>query len=313
MVIRNWSKTPASNNSSPPDGAPEGWAPSAVNAVVRQQMADHKTQWSQSEWFDHGDTVTKKAAGKLNISGTHTATYMVGRRIRAIDGSGDWVYGVVTEGSLSSGDTILSVDIDGGGTFSGTITGIELGVLSEGIAGSALPGTWRLIQSQDASASSSLDFIIGINATYDHYMLVLTDVRLATDNTILYMRTSTDGGSTFRSTNEYDWTGLTTSTAPAVTAKGGTIDVGFPITSAQAAGNLADEVVSGIVRFSGHVNTNFGLRADWHTTVRDNANAMFSAVGGGEQLTAEDVDAVRIVAAAGNLTSGTVALYGLRK
>lgn len=40
MGIINYSGTPANNNSSPPNGAPEGMAPSEVNDVIRQMMAD---------------------------------------------------------------------------------------------------------------------------------------------------------------------------------------------------------------------------------------------------------------------------------
>lgn len=36
----DYSQTPASNNSSPPDGAPEGMAPSEVNNTIRQMMAN---------------------------------------------------------------------------------------------------------------------------------------------------------------------------------------------------------------------------------------------------------------------------------
>lgn len=37
-AVTSWSRTAASNNSAPPDGAPEGWAPSAVNNVIREMM-----------------------------------------------------------------------------------------------------------------------------------------------------------------------------------------------------------------------------------------------------------------------------------
>lgn len=40
MPIINYSRTAASNNSSPPNGAPEGMAPGAVNNVIREVMAD---------------------------------------------------------------------------------------------------------------------------------------------------------------------------------------------------------------------------------------------------------------------------------
>jgi hypothetical protein len=40
MAVTGYSTTPGSNNGSPPNGAPEGMAPSAVNDTIRQIMAD---------------------------------------------------------------------------------------------------------------------------------------------------------------------------------------------------------------------------------------------------------------------------------
>lgn len=40
MAVTDWSTTPASNSSSPPNGAPEGMSPASVNDVIRQIMAD---------------------------------------------------------------------------------------------------------------------------------------------------------------------------------------------------------------------------------------------------------------------------------
>src|SRR5688500_1175348 len=40
MPVTSYSTTPASNNGSPPNGAPEGWAPSDVNNTIRQIMTD---------------------------------------------------------------------------------------------------------------------------------------------------------------------------------------------------------------------------------------------------------------------------------
>jgi hypothetical protein len=40
MPVTSYSRTPASNSSAPPNGAPEGMAPSAVNNTIRQIMTD---------------------------------------------------------------------------------------------------------------------------------------------------------------------------------------------------------------------------------------------------------------------------------
>ena len=40
MAVTSYSTTAANNNSAPPNGAPEGWAPSDVNNTIRQIMTD---------------------------------------------------------------------------------------------------------------------------------------------------------------------------------------------------------------------------------------------------------------------------------
>lgn len=45
MPVSSWSTTPASNNSAPPNGWPEGMAPSAVNDTARQMMADIRSMY----------------------------------------------------------------------------------------------------------------------------------------------------------------------------------------------------------------------------------------------------------------------------
>jgi ethanolamine ammonia-lyase small subunit len=40
MPVTSYSTTAANNNSAAPNGAPEGWAPSAVNDTIRQIMTD---------------------------------------------------------------------------------------------------------------------------------------------------------------------------------------------------------------------------------------------------------------------------------
>ncbi len=62
--VRLWSQTPASNNSSPPDGWPEAQAPSTVNDCAREMMA------SLAEWM--ADTQTAVATG--GTSTAYTAT-----------------------------------------------------------------------------------------------------------------------------------------------------------------------------------------------------------------------------------------------
>lgn len=62
MPVSSWSTTPASNNSAPPNGAPEGMAPSAVNDTMRQIMADVRT-------FYDGANTTNDSAANVGFKG----------------------------------------------------------------------------------------------------------------------------------------------------------------------------------------------------------------------------------------------------
>lgn len=62
MAVSDWSTTPGSNTAAPPNGAPEGWAPSAVNDTIRQMMADLRT-------FYDGANITNDSAANVGFKG----------------------------------------------------------------------------------------------------------------------------------------------------------------------------------------------------------------------------------------------------
>jgi len=117
MGIEAWSTTPANNNSAPPNGAPDGMAPSTVNDTMRQQMADHRSQWNDAQWFRYGDgdgaaTTTYVAATQFKVAGADvTAHYHVGRRVKAQGSSTGTIYGTITAVSFST-DTTVTVAWD---------------------------------------------------------------------------------------------------------------------------------------------------------------------------------------------------------
>jgi len=53
--ISTWSTTAASNNSTAPDGWPEGMPPSGVNNSAREMMAQIRDVWNDKDWFIIGD------------------------------------------------------------------------------------------------------------------------------------------------------------------------------------------------------------------------------------------------------------------
>lgn len=127
MPIKNWSTTPANNNSASPNGAPEGMAPSAVNDVIRQQMADHATQWRDAEWFDRADTPSRASGTTFKIGSDVTGAYLANRAIKCLDGS--TLYGIITASTYSAPDTTVTVNLDSG-SLTASLTSVALAILS---------------------------------------------------------------------------------------------------------------------------------------------------------------------------------------
>lgn len=67
-----WSETAASNTSSPPDGCPEGWAPSTVNNWARETMAVIKREWDRTH-----PTITSAGTNTVTLTYTTAPTAYV--------------------------------------------------------------------------------------------------------------------------------------------------------------------------------------------------------------------------------------------
>lgn len=104
MAYTKYSLTPANNNAAPPDGAPEGMLPSAVNDTMRDMMAQIR---------DVGD-------GIRNGTYTMTAPVITGGSITGIT----FTNIVVTGGSITG---ITDLAVADGGTGASTLTGILKG------------------------------------------------------------------------------------------------------------------------------------------------------------------------------------------
>lgn len=124
--IKNWSTTPASNNSASPNGAPEGMAPSAVNDIMRQQMADHRTQWQDGEWFDWGHVPTRTGNTTFTVPTDQTAVYTANRRLKCSDAS--TIYASILSSSYTAVTTITVVN--GTGNLSASLTAVAVSVFS---------------------------------------------------------------------------------------------------------------------------------------------------------------------------------------
>ena len=169
--IKDWSNTANNNNSTPPDGFPEGMNPSDVNNAAREVMAAVRRQHEDSAWIDLGDTPSYVSATSFTISGDVTTAYAAGRRIRATDSS--TLYGVISSSSYGAPNTTVNVTLDSG-SLSGSLSAVALSVLDNNSKGGTIAGdltvsgsftspgiddnaTGEVFQLTDSAVSSTVD------------------------------------------------------------------------------------------------------------------------------------------------------------
>lgn len=126
--IELYSTTAASNNSAVPNGFPESMAPSGVNDAARQMMASIRTWYETAEWINLGHTPTYIGATQFSVPTDLTATYQVGRRIKAVGSTPFTIYGTISASAYASVTTV-TVTWDSG-SLNGTLTAVSVGAAS---------------------------------------------------------------------------------------------------------------------------------------------------------------------------------------
>jgi hypothetical protein len=96
MPVTSYSRTPASNNSAPPNGAPEGWTPGSMNNTVRQIMTDIVNEGAKNQ--------TKVLS---SVAGTNTITASLSP---ALDAYSAGMMVVLTPANTSTGAATLNID-----------------------------------------------------------------------------------------------------------------------------------------------------------------------------------------------------------
>ncbi len=116
MGIENYSTTAATNSASPPNGWPEGMAPSAVNDTGRQMMADIRAWYETAEWINFGYTHAYASGTSFTIGGgvDRTSVYHAGRRVKAVGATTGTIFGTIAAASYSAPTNTATVVWDSG-------------------------------------------------------------------------------------------------------------------------------------------------------------------------------------------------------
>lgn len=216
----------------------------------------------------------------------------------------------------NDGTALLTVDGNGSETVNGFTT-LTLAVgeaatlrrVTAGWVSSALPAE-AFIRRQVASASAAVDFTLP--AGFSAYRLEWSAVRPATDGSALWIRTSTDGGSSFAA-GAADYSGTLEVSAP------GSSSVFCSTGTASAFGvSLGLDTANGAASCQGTATIWIG-DGTREPHCRSNSTGLDNASGApgnhryaGYRSGATPINAIRALMSAGNITAGRFTLFGIR-
>jgi len=170
------------------------------------------------------------------------------------------------------------------------------------------------LATKTASASATLDFTEFNNAVYNWYEFELENVKPATDGVYLRARVSSNGGATYDAgASNYQYMGYACGSGGLQNHQStGAIAIALTYVSAVNIGNAAAELgVTGIVKVY-NASLSAGYTRLFATLEYDDTATTVVNMGlSGSRRAAQDTDAVQFLMSSGNITSGTIRMYGL--
>ncbi len=228
----------------------------------------------------------------------------------AVTINGDGTIIGVSAGGLPTGsvtaDTLATNSVDSAELVNGAI---DSGHLASGVG-----GAWVYIASQTASASSSVDFTAIENATYTHHMVAFYDVLLATAGDLM-IRIREAGGSAWIAANFNGGAFGLQGYGSAVVTNFSSNGTGIPInhTTLNTGTNQNAHGHAFLSRLNDTSNNRPGI---WGTCKMESTGGRpgVSVFGGSnDNQDSDGYDGIRFISPAGNIVSGTFALYGLKE
>lgn len=175
-------------------------------------------------------------------------------------------------------------------------------------------GNWILISTATASASSSINFT-GLSSTYFMYVIRFSNLAPATDQTTLWLRTSTNNGSSYDAgASDYNWNTLHLDSSGTQTSSLDTADSSIelmgPTGGSNEMGNGSNESGSGFIYIfnPSHSKVTYVYMDGFYFNESGSNNAEWTA---GYRDSTTAVNAVRIMMDSGNIATGDFVLYGV--
>jgi len=178
---------------------------------------------------------------------------------------------------------------------------------------SDITNTVVLLGTQTASNSASLAFTSLISATYDEYIFVIQNIIPATDGADFYLRTSTNNGSSYDAAgSDYAYAGSRAVSGSVSNTVSQSSSAG-QILIAESLGNATGENCNGKVTLFNPLNATVYKCVKYAMGYYSSAPDARVLDGAGYRLAVADIDAVQFLMSSGNITSGVIRMYGVRK
>ena len=198
-------------------------------------------------------------------------------------------------GTLTAGQAI-KVDSSGGGFEFGSGGGLVFisGVTLSNVASTAFTG---------------------IDSTYETYIFMLNNVVPVSDGVQLYMRTSTDGGSSYDSgSSDYDYRSAAINNSGTFESTGSVDSTFMGLNQGVSSiGSASGEGISLVVHLYQPSNSSLFTTMSYQGTAIYSEGSMRPQFGSGARMATADVDAVQFLFSSGNLESGEINMYGVVK
>jgi len=175
-------------------------------------------------------------------------------------------------------------------------------------------GGSEFIASVDASNDATLSFTGFDSTSFDYYMFSIQNIIPATNNTILRVATSTNGGSSYDTgSSNYRYISQTIRQFSAGYSAGLYDDTYVQLSVGTATSNSAGNGgVSGNLQIIGPHKAAFTHMLFDGTNVTSSSQYVNFFRVGGYRNSAADVDAIQFSFVSGNITSGTITMYGFK-
>lgn len=169
-------------------------------------------------------------------------------------------------------------------------------------------GPFSKVSTQTASTSSALTFTGLSTGTY---LLVLNDLRPATDGVAFHLHVSEDNGSTWKtSSGNYRRAMIDFNSSGTTTANNSTSTTTVLLTNGDLVGNVATEALCGTVVIHNPAGSVNHKHFDVRTASKTDAGVFQQTTGFSVyEATTNAINAIRIIASSGNITSGSATLY----